>query len=73
MGKSYSVLISVVIAFFCSIYPELQSIIGVYLLERFGQRIGGLTFLPSQIQQSLIAELQGKEKTAGTDDVHPEL
>ena len=35
--------------------------------------VDDITFLPSQIQQSLIAELQGKEKTAGTDDVHPEL
>lgn len=64
-GKSYSVTNLRSYRLFYSLYPELRPIIGAYILNRFGKgngRSDETLFLPSQIQQSLIAELQGEEK-----------
>lgn len=67
-GKSYSVTNLRSYRLFYSLYPELRPIIGHYILERFGQGKGmadEIAFLPSPIQQSLIAELQdgGKQQS----------
>lgn len=67
-GKSYSVTNLRSYRLFYSLYPELRPIIGGYILERFGQGKGmadEIAFLPSPIQQSLIAELQdgGKQQS----------
>lgn len=64
-GKSYSVTNLRSYRLFYSLYPELRPIIGRYILERFGQGkeiADEIAFLPSQIQQSLIAELQDEGK-----------
>lgn len=64
-GKSYSATNLRSYRLFYLLYPELRPIIANYLFERFGQKktdAGQGTFLPLQIQQSLIAELQDDEK-----------
>lgn len=64
-GKSYSVTNLRSYRLIYSQYPELRPIIGRYILERFGQEKGmadEIAFLPSPIQQSLIAELQDGRK-----------
>ena len=64
-GKSYSVTNLRSYRLFYSLYPELRPIIGGYILERFGRGKGmadEIAFLPSLIQQSLIAELRDGEK-----------
>ena len=64
-GKSYSVTNLRSYRLFYSLYPELRPIIGRYILERFGQGkeiADEIAFLPSQIQQSLIAELRDERK-----------
>lgn len=64
-GKSYSATNLRSYRLVYLLYPELRSIIANYLFERFGQgkmEASQGTFLPVQIQQSLIAELQDDEK-----------
>ncbi|MDE7379053.1 MAG: hypothetical protein K2N13_08880 [Paraprevotella sp.] len=66
-GKSYSVTNLRSYRLFYSLYPELRPIIGRYILERFGQGkeiADEIALLPSQIQQSLIAELRDDGKEA---------
>lgn len=67
-GKSYSATNLRSYRLFYLFYPELRPIIANYLFERFGQekmKADDNTFLPVQIQQSLIAELQdgGKQQS----------
>ena len=50
---------------FYILYPDLRSVIANYLFERYGGETvesSPITFLPPQIQQSLIAELQDEGK-----------
>ena len=61
-GKSYSQTNLRSYRLFYSLYPELRPVIGFYLYRRFGSNGGNITFLPGQIQQSLIAEFEENEK-----------
>lgn len=64
-GKSYSATNLRSYRLFYILYPELRSVIANYLFERFGGETvvsSPITFLPPQIQQSLIAELQDEGK-----------
>jgi hypothetical protein len=64
-SKSYSVTNLRSYRLFYTLYPELRPIIANYLFERFsGKTVKStpITFLPPQIQQSLIAELQDERK-----------
>ena len=63
-GKSYSATNLRSYRLFYLLYPEMRPIIAGYLSERFGQErtaIDAKTLLPSQIQQSLIAELRDEK------------
>jgi predicted nuclease of restriction endonuclease-like (RecB) superfamily len=67
-GKSYSATNLRSYRLFYTLYPELRPTIANYLFERFGGETvesSPITFLPPQIQQSLIAELQddGKQQS----------
>ena len=64
-GKSYSATNLRSYRLFYLLYPELRHTIANYLFERFGEetvKSSPITFLPPQIQQSLIAELQDEGK-----------
>ena len=64
-GKSYSATNLRSYRLFYILYPELRSVIANYLFERFGGETvesSPITFLPPQIQQSLIAEFQDEGK-----------
>ena len=64
-GKSYSATNLRSYRLFYILYPELRSVIANYLFERYGGETvesSPITFLPPQIQQSLIAELQDEGK-----------
>ena len=64
-GKSYSATNLRSYRLFYILYPELRSVIANYLFESFGGETvesSPITFLPPQIQQSLIAELQDEGK-----------
>ena len=64
-GKSYSATNLRSYRLFYTLYPELRPIIANYLFDRLGRdavAFTSITFLPPQIQQSLIAELQNKGK-----------
>ena len=63
-GKSYSATNLRSYRLFYLLYPEMRPVIAGYLSERFGQERSGMdskTLLPSQIQQSLIAELRDEK------------
>lgn len=64
-GKSYSATNLRSYRLFYKLYPELRPVLARYLFERFGKdkvESASTIFLPSQIQQSLIAELQDEGK-----------
>jgi len=64
-GNSYSATNLRSYRLFYTLYPELRPTIANYLFERFGGetvKSSPITFLPPQIQQSLIAELQDEGK-----------
>ncbi len=65
VARSYSATNLRSYRLFYSLYPELRPVIASYLFERFGKdkvESASISFLSSQIQQSLIAELQEDEK-----------